>query len=154
QPRRFGAASATGVKPTAMLWEPWVPARGPPMSDLRADVHAFGHYIRSERGLAPNTVLAYGRDLERFATWAEEGGLNDYLRPTLRELANFIVFLREQAHLKPPSVGRHLAALKVFYRFLKMEERTSQTTVELLSSPKLGTRVPQFLSPESVNKLL
>lgn len=124
------------------------------MSEIRADVHAFRHYIRAERGLAPNTVLAYGRDLERFAAWAEEGGVKDYLSPTLRELANFVVFLREQVALKPPSVGRHLAALKVFYRFLKMEERTSQTTVELLSSPKLGTRVPQFLSPEAVNKLL
>ena len=36
---------------------------------LADDVQAFRHYIQSERGLASNTLLAYGRDLERFAGW-------------------------------------------------------------------------------------
>ncbi len=124
------------------------------MSELRGDVQAFTHFIRSERGLAANTVLAYGRDLERFAAWAEAGGLRDHLRPTLPELANYVLHLREDCALQPPSVARHLVALKVFYRFLKMEERTTQTAVELLASPSLWVRVPQVLGPEQVNRLL
>ncbi|MBY0233072.1 MAG: site-specific tyrosine recombinase XerD [Gemmataceae bacterium] len=124
------------------------------MTDLRSDLAAFAHYIRAERGLAENTRLAYGRDLERFASWAETGGLADHLRPSLRELAGYVAHLREEAQLAPPSVARHLVALKVFYRFLKMEERTTQTAVELLASPTLWTRVPQVLSADNVNKLL
>ena len=42
----------------------------------------------------------------------------------------------------------------MFYRFLRLEERTSESTVELLSSPALWERIPQVLSPESVDKLL
>ena len=42
----------------------------------------------------------------------------------------------------------------MFYRFLRLEERTDETTVELLSSPALWERIPQVLSPESVEKLL
>jgi integrase/recombinase XerD len=124
------------------------------VSALTDDVHAFRHFIRSERGLADNTLLAYGRDLDRFALWAQMGGLADYLAPNLRELANYIGFLRDEEHLAPPSVARHLVALKVFYRFLRLEERTTETTVELLSSPTLWSRIPQVLSPENVNKLL
>jgi integrase/recombinase XerD len=124
------------------------------MSALTDDVHAFRHFIRSERGLADNTLLAYGRDLDRFTLWVQMGGLADYLAPNLRELANYIGFLRDEEHLAPPSVARHLVALKVFYRFLRMEERTTETTVELLSSPTLWSRIPQVLSPENVNKLL
>ena len=124
------------------------------MSALADDIQAFRHYIRSERGLADNTLLAYGRDLDRFSLWAGNGGLADYLFPTLRELANYVGFLREEEMLAPPSVARHLAALKVFYRFLRLEERTTQTTVELLASPGLWSRIPQVLSPENVNKLL
>ena len=48
------------------------------MSALTDDVQAFRHYVRSERGLADNTLLAYGRDLDRFALWAQMGGLADY----------------------------------------------------------------------------
>jgi integrase/recombinase XerD len=51
-------------------------------------------------------------------------------------------------------MARHLVALKMFYRFLRMEERAPPSAVELLSSPNLWERIPQVLSPESVEKLL
>ena len=31
-------------------------------SELNLDLKAFQHYLQAERGLAKNTVLAYGRD--------------------------------------------------------------------------------------------
>ncbi len=120
---------------------------------LSEDLTAFRNYMTAERGMAKNTVLAYGRDLDRFAGWVAEGGLDDYLRPRLRELAHYLGRLRDE-QLAPPSVARHLVALKMFYRFLRLEERTSEGTVELLSSPALWERIPQVLSPENVEKLL
>jgi integrase/recombinase XerD len=120
---------------------------------LVADVTAFRHYLQSERGMAKNTVLAYGRDLDHFAHWVADGGLSDYLRPTIRELSRYISALREDG-LAPPSIARHLVALKMFYRFLRLEERSEPTAVEMLSSPALWERIPQVLSPEGVEKLL
>jgi integrase/recombinase XerD len=120
---------------------------------LAEDIKAFQHYLQAERGLAVNTLLAYARDLDRFGQWVAGGGLTDYLRPTVRELGHYLVYLRDDG-LAPPSVARHLVALKMFYRFLRLEERTTQATVELLSSPALWERIPQVLSPESVEKLL
>jgi integrase/recombinase XerD len=120
---------------------------------LADDIAAFRHYLQAERGMAANTVLAYGRDLDRFGQWVAGGGLRDYLRPTVRDLGHYLGHLRDQ-ELAPPSVARHLVALKMFYRFLRLEERTSESTVELLDSPALWQRIPQVLSPESVKKLL
>jgi integrase/recombinase XerD len=117
------------------------------------DIHAFRHYIQAERGLAVNTQLAYGRDLDRFAQWVAGAGLADYLAPTLLDLSHYLEYLRAEG-LAPPSMARHLVALKVFYRFLKLEERTSAGTVDLLASPALWERIPQVLSPEGVTKLL
>jgi integrase/recombinase XerD len=121
--------------------------------DLHEDLTAFRNYLQAERGMAENTLLAYGRDLDRFSGWAAEGGMNDYCAPTLGELGRYIEFLREEK-LASPSIARHLVALKVFYRFLKMEERAATGTVELLSSPTLWERIPQVLSPEAVDRLL
>jgi integrase/recombinase XerD len=120
---------------------------------LSDDIKAFHHYLQAERGLAGNTLLAYSRDLDRFAGWVAENGLADYLHPTIRDFGHYLVFLRDEG-LAPPSVARHLVALKMFYRFLRLEERTTESTVELLSSPALWERIPQVLSPESVEKLL
>ncbi|HVS34521.1 MAG TPA: site-specific tyrosine recombinase [Gemmataceae bacterium] len=120
---------------------------------LSDDIKAFRHYIQAERGLAANTLLAYGRDLDRFAGWVAGGGLADHLKPSLRDLTHYLEFLRAE-DLAPPSVARHLVSLKIFYRFLRMEDRTTESTVELLSSPSLWERIPQVLSPESIIKLL
>jgi integrase/recombinase XerD len=120
---------------------------------LSDDIQAFRHYLGAERGLAENTLLAYGRDLDRFAGWVAGGGLDSYLQPSLRDLSHYLEFLRGEG-LAPPSVARHLVALKMFYRFLRLEERTSESSVELLSSPALWERIPHVLSPEGVTKLL
>ena len=122
-------------------------------SQLRADMAAFRDYIQSERGLAENTVLAYGRDLDRFARWVDLVALPDYRNPALKDLARYVSFLHEE-ELAAPSMARHLVALKMFYRFLQLEERASATTVNLLSAPKLWERVPQVLPPTAVEALI
>jgi len=119
---------------------------------LAGDVAAFRQYIQAERGLALNSVAAYGRDMRHFQEWAS-GALRDHLQPTVRQLTNYLGFLKEEG-LAAPSIARHLVALKMFYRFLRLEERVKQNTVELLSSPKLWQRIPQVLNPESVDRLL
>jgi integrase/recombinase XerD len=122
-------------------------------ADLADDITAFRQYLLAERGMAANTILAYGRDLDRFAGWVAGGGMKNHLQPTIRELSHYLGFLREEG-LAPPSAARHLVALRMFYRFLRLEERANQSTVELLESPTLWQRIPHVLSPESVEKLL
>src|SRR5207237_2692020 len=72
---------------------------------------------------------------------------------SIRDLSHYLSYLRDQG-LAPASSARHLVALKMFYRFLRLEERTSESSVDLLSLPTLWERIPQVLSPESVEKLL
>jgi integrase/recombinase XerD len=122
-------------------------------AELQSDIGAFRHYLQSERGMADNTVQAYGRDLDRFATWTALVRFEDYTKPTLNHLARYLAFLHDEK-LAPPSIARHLVALKMFYRFLRLEERADATAVDLLGSPKLWQRIPQVLSPEAVDELL
>src|SRR5205085_5042529 len=79
--------------------------------------------------------------------------LAEYTRPTLKDLARYLAFLHDE-NLAPPSVARHLVALKMFYRFLRLEERADASALDLLGSPKLWQRIPQVLSPPAVDELL
>lgn len=123
------------------------------LSKLNSDIAAFRHYMRSERGLSDNTVQAYGRDLNRFATWCALVRFTEYTTPTLKDLSRYLAFLHDE-QLAPPSVARHLVALKMFYRFLRIEERADAAAVDLLGSPKLWARIPQVLPPSAVEELL
>ena len=69
---------------------------------LTDDVRAFRHYLKAERGMAENTVLAYGRDLDRYTAWVAYGGLADYLKLTVRELSRYVEHLHAEG-LVPPS---------------------------------------------------
>ncbi|MGL4419893.1 MAG: site-specific tyrosine recombinase XerD [Gemmataceae bacterium] len=121
-------------------------------AELLGDLTAFRNYLTAERGMAANTIAAYQRDLTRYSNWII-GTKTDYRTPTLGQLARYVHFLNDEK-LAPPSIGRHLASLRMFYRFLQLEERTSSTTANLLASPKLWERIPSVLSPEAVEKLL
>jgi integrase/recombinase XerD len=124
-----------------------------PLAELASDILGFKSYLRAERGMAVNTVLAYGRDLDRYAEWAAIVRLGDHLAPTLSDLSRYLGYLHDE-RLAAPSIARHLVALKMFYRYLRLEERANPSAVELLGSPKLWERVPHVLSPESVDALL
>lgn len=123
------------------------------LNQLHADITDFRHYLQSERGLADNTVQAYTRDLDRFAGWCSQVRFTNYGAPSLKELGRYLSFLHDE-ELAPPSVARHLVALKMFYRFLRIEERADAAAVDLLGSPKLWERIPQVLAPSAVEELL
>ncbi len=120
---------------------------------LAEDMEAFQHYIRGERSLSQHTCNAYQRDLARFGRWASDF-MDDPYHPAMDELADFIGWMTETEKLEPASIARHLASIRSFYRFLKLEERVKETAVDLLAAPSLWQRIPQVLSPDSVTKLL
>ena len=122
-------------------------------TELRQAIAEFRGYVQAERGLSPNTVLAYGRDLERFALWVASGGLKNFREPTFHELTGYLGHLQEEG-LAAPSAARHLVALKMFYRYERLEGRVENHAVDLLSSPSLWERIPHVLSPDSIDKLL
>ena len=126
---------------------------GKALAALQADITAFRDYLTAERGMAKNTVLAYARDLVKYRDWVAGGGLSSYLTPTVRELTNYLAYLKEDG-LADESIARNLIATKMFYRFLRLEERVEQNAIELMNSPKLWARIPHVLSPECVERLL
>ena len=110
----------------------------------------FARYLRSECHLSSNTVAAYSRDLERFFVWLKGRRIQQL---KVSHLSSYPAWLAQQS-LAPKSVARHVASLKVFFKFLQIEGALTDNQADLLGSPKLWQRVPQVLSPDQVTKLL
>ncbi|MHB1034851.1 MAG: site-specific tyrosine recombinase XerD [Pirellulales bacterium] len=109
---------------------------------------AFIDYLRSECHLADNTVVAYGRDIRRFFDWLGERHIADL---SIRDLADYAGWLHG-LELGPASIARHIVSLRVFFRYLQLEEVLKENLAELLGSQKLWQRIPQVLTPEAVAK--
>ena len=110
----------------------------------------FARYLRSECHLADNTVQSYERDLRRFFVWLGRRQLS-----TLRigDLAGYPAWLDEQG-LAAKSICRHVASLRMFFRYLQLEGVTSDNQAALLGTPKLWQRVPAVLTAGQVDALL
>jgi integrase/recombinase XerD len=107
-------------------------------------------YLRTEAQLAPNTIAAYTRDLKRFCEWAGDKAVT---KLGVTQLADYLAWLHK-LKLAPASIARHLVALKLFYRYLQLENVVRDNPAELLGSQKLWERVPSVLSPAAVSRLL
>jgi integrase/recombinase XerD len=123
------------------------------LEELVSATLAFRDYLRAERGLADNTLQAYSRDLTRYCEWVATVKLPDAAKPTLKDLARYVGFLHD-CNLAPGTMARHVVSLRMFYRFLKLEEMGDATATDLLASPTLWERIPGVLSPTNVTELL
>ncbi|SFJ07042.1 site-specific tyrosine recombinase XerD [Planctomicrobium piriforme] len=116
-------------------------------------VQPFLHYLEAECGMSLNTVAAYRVDLTQFIEWGQAERVVSVLDVDLNVLAGFVESLHAR-DLKATTIARRLVALKMFFRYLVLEGVVAESTVELLSSPKLWRYLPTVLSPENVDKLL
>jgi integrase/recombinase XerD len=128
--------------------------RGPVRPDSKSDpIGPFLSYLMSECGVSPNTLAAYRSDLMGFVRWRKEHAPGPLAALGITDLARYVDHLLQQG-LAPSSVGRHLASLSTFYRYLIFEGRLAENVAKLLVAPAVWDRLPTVLSPAAVERLL
>ena len=123
-------------------------AAGPPADPL---VGEFLDYIRYERGLSQNTVIAYGRDLAAFAEFLHGRGATPGGATTADVRAWFAGSGGDGA---ASSVARRTAAVRAYYAYLVRENVREDDPAALLRTPKRPQDLPRVLSVEEVEAIL
>ena len=115
-------------------------------------LNAFLGSLKSERNFSPYTLINYRIDLLRFLAFIDERGTPLF---SLDRLAarDFLYDLEKQKYSRR-SLARKISAVRSFFRWLIREGKLKQNPFELISTPKLTKRLPNFLYLEEVNKLL
>ena len=113
----------------------------------------FQDYLTFERGLSDRTATAYGRDLKRWADFLGEAGVRSPGEVTPAHLRDWVFSLKDSG-LAPTSIRRAQSAVRTYFAFLLAEGAVTVDPTERLESPKLGRRLPDFLTHEEVRALL
>ena len=124
-----------------------------PPDPNRDPLGPFLHYLMAECGVSPNTLAAYRSDLSRFARWRKANAPGPLTRITLSTLTRYVDDLSGSG-LAPGSIGRHLACLSTYFRYLVYDGRVSENLAKLLNAPTVWDRLPTVLGPSAVEKLL
>jgi integrase/recombinase XerD len=121
--------------------------------NLDGAVDSFLHYLVVEKGLAPNTIRAYARDLRAYHETLDGLGIDAPGRLTRDALEIHAIRLSRRG-LTPASRARMLSTLRHFHRFLAREGSGPEGVGERVSRPKLPRRLPHVLTLAQVEALL
>ncbi len=106
----------------------------------------------AELGAAQNTLLAYGRDLKDFATWATRQGRSfDTVKQA--DIETYLVFCDDQG-LAKSTRARRLSSIKQMYRFAFEEGWRAENPAIQISGPGQDKRLPKTLDIAEVDRLL
>jgi integrase/recombinase XerD len=125
-------------------------------SDARARrflLQRFNDYIGLEQGLSLRTQEAYGRDLDRFAEYADVKGAAAPLDITARTLREYVYHLKDLG-LSPASIRRNVSALRTYFRFLTGDGVVVRDPSERLETPKRWRELPDVLTVDEVQRLI
>ena len=119
---------------------------------LEPYLDAFVAYLRAERGLSPRTVEAYARDLVEYLEALRQAQVSAPGAVRQEHVRGHLATLGRR--LSARSQARHLAAIRMFHRFLVAERHTDADPTEQVETPRQARRLPVFLTLDEVEALL
>lgn len=105
-----------------------------------------------EKGLSENTVQSYRLDLTALCDWLDKNGLSLETLDAV-DLQGFLGERLEKGY-KATSTARMLSAMRKLFQYLYREKYRVDDPSAVLSSPKLPSRLPKYLTEQQVSDLL
>lgn len=115
-------------------------------------INSYLNYAKVEKGLSPNTISAYSRDLMKFSAYLQKRNLT--IAAVQRD--HIVEYLADlyRAHFDSRSVARHLVSLRNIFKFARMEDLIKADPTLNLESPRLRKSLPSYLRMEDIDRLL
>ena len=134
-------------------------------------LNSFLDYTTTILNKSPNTIKEYNYDLNRFLKYlmyhlrlTNEKNLDNIdihsmtldtmNKVTLDDIHAYLFYLTNTFDSKPATRARKAASIRVFFKYLAQKGMISQNPAMNLESPKLGKRMPKYLSLDDSKKLL
>jgi len=120
------------------------------------DIHSlrenYQTYLQLEKSLSKNSIAAYMEDLDKLFSFLNDKGIQPQ-EVCLEDLQEMLISLHELG-ISPRSQARTISGIKSFYRFLQLENLTEKDPTELLEAPKIGLKLPDFLTLNEINAII
>ncbi len=121
------------------------------MTELDQAIDAFITHCRVERGLSPNTIAAYSRDLLAFQEWSQMQKLNE-LQP--ERFTTYISELNTKGDYSPATIRRRIAALRRFSGFLLARGFVDKEVFPRRLKAPRAAPLPHAITYDEIRRLL
>jgi len=120
---------------------------------LRELIDTFINYLLVECGVSGNTLLSYKSDLKLFTKFLKSKNISNPgdVRPGI--ITSFIIHEKQRGQ-SINSINRAIVSVRMFYKFLILEENLAKNPLTGINNPKLWKKLPEILTIDKINRLL
>lgn len=111
-------------------------------------ISQYLEYLELEKGLSPNTIDAYRRDLYDFAAGTES------IEKVDRITINSYIRILKERKLAPTSVIRKVASLRGFFKWTTSMNILEKNPASTLEQPKVPQRLPKVVSLKEIEEMM
>ena len=114
----------------------------------------FETYLRLEKSLSVNSVEAYMNDVSKLERYFTETGSDlDPAEVSYPDLKAFLIWYGTD-NKNTRTQSRVLSGVRAFYKFLLIEGEIDENPASLIESPKIGLKLPEFLSVMEIERMI
>lgn len=132
-------------------------------------LNSFLDYTITILNKSPNTVKEYNYDLSNFLKFIKSGKntkdfkeidiscmkIEELKQITIDDIHSYIAYLATSLNSKPTTRARKVSSIRVFFTYLARKAKLiDNNPAQYLETPKLGKRMPKYLSLDESKKLL
>ena len=124
------------------------------MESFNEHIRIFCIYLETERNVSPHTLAAYSSDLMQLSAFAIRERGEDVTAKEVDHLLlrRYLALLSKDT--QKSSIGRKLAAVRTFFRFLLRRGIIAKNPAELIATPKREQRLPFHLDIDQATTLV
>ena len=116
-------------------------------------IEQFKLFLKLEKQLSDNSIAAYINDVSKLKNFVSN--YDEHITPSQVDTAliqNFIYQLSDI--VSPHTQARLISGLRLFYKFLMLENMVDANPLDLIESPKLSRKLPDVLSLGEIDRMI
>ncbi len=122
-------------------------------SELIQFLQEYLAYLKLEKNLSEQSVLAYSSDLNKFLHFVEDKNKIDLNTITSKLLSEYFEIMRDLG-ISSSTTARYLSSVKGFFKYLSSQEYIEKNPAEILSTRITERKLPTVLSFTEIEKIL
>lgn len=117
-------------------------------------INGFEAFLKLEKGLAQNSILAYKHDVLKLKDFLILNEIDKTpIQLELNDIINFITYLNKLG-IHQRSQARIISGLRIFFRYLLLENLIESSPMETIENPKIPSNLPNFLSIKEIEHII
>ena len=113
----------------------------------------FLQYLIYEKKYSEHTIKNYERDLDYFLLFLNDKKISNIKNVTYQIIREYLIHLHNHNYSKK-TICRYITSLRTFFKYLYNEGIIDSNVTTLISNPKLDKKLPNYLYPNDLEKLL